>query len=281
MKTIIITGGNSGIGRQAELQIAREGHRIILACRNLDSANKAVSQIKDETKNKEVYALKLDLSLIENIKPFVSEFKDKFGQLDVLINNAADFDLSRKKPLITKEGHETQFITNLVSPILLSESLLPLLKISEDPRIINISTQGLMVYPKIKFDFDNIKGEIKYSPSSMYYQTKLGLMMASLYQKEQLKNTSISIYGIRVTNVKIDMTRYSNISSILKFMYSIKSKFSISAEEMAKVYTKLAIGPKLNGFYYDEKLNEVKLNTYAYDVDAQEKIWKLIKSYSK
>jgi NAD(P)-dependent dehydrogenase (short-subunit alcohol dehydrogenase family) len=281
MKTVIITGGNSGIGRQAAFQIAKQGHKVILACRNLEFANKTVKQIQEDTNNNQVFALKLDLSLLKNIKPFVNEFTEKFGHLDVLINNAADFDLSRKEPLITIEGHETQFITNLVSPILLSEALLHVLKTSDDPRIINISTQGLMVYPNIKFDFENVKGQIKYSPSTMYYQTKLGLMMASLYQRNLLKDTSVSIYGIRVTNVKIDMSRYSNISSFLKFMYSIKSKFSISADEMAKVYTELALGPKRQGFYFDEKLNEVKLNSFAYNTEAQDKLWNLIQSFNE
>lgn len=276
MKTIIITGGNSGIGRQAAFQIAEKGHRVVLVCRNQEAAQKTVQAIIEKTQNPEVYFMTVDLSLISQVKSFIQGYIQRFGVLDVLINNAADFDLSRKSPKITSEGYETQFITNLVSPIALSQGLMSLLEKSTDGRILNISSQGLMVYPKLKFDFDNTKGEKKYSSSGMYYQTKLGLMMASLYQKELLKDSSVSVYGIRVTNVKIDMQRYSNLPKIMKMMYSVKSRFSISAEEMAKVYTELALGPKRDGFYFDEKLKEVKVNSSAYDTQDQRRIWDLI-----
>jgi len=276
MKTIIITGGNSGIGRQAAFQIADKGHRVILACRNQEAAKTTVQEIVDKTHNPEVYFMTVDLSSITQVKAFIQEYKTRFGTLDVLINNAADFDLSRKSPKITSEGYEAQFVTNLVSPVSLGLGLMDLLKASPDGRILNISSQGLVVYPKLRFDFDNTKGEKKYSSSGMYYQTKLGLMMASLYQREQLKDSTVSVYGIRVTNVKIDMRRYDNLPKIMKMMYSIKSKFSISAEEMAKVYTELALGLKRDGFYYDEKLVEVKVNSSAYDTHDQARLWEFL-----
>lgn len=276
MKTVIITGGNSGIGREAAFQIAAKGHRVILACRNEDAAKKTVEAIIENTHNSEVHYMVVDLSLISQVKTFIHDFTERFKSLDVLINNAADFDLSRKEPKITSEGYETQFVTNLVTPVALSLGLMPLLNQTSDGRILNVSSQGLMVYPKLKFDFENTRGEKNYSPSAMYYQTKLGLMMASYYQREQLKGTSVSVYGIRVTNVKIDMKRYSNLSGMLKFMYSIKSKFSISASEMAQVYTELACGPRREGFYFDEKMKEVKANTSVYDPQSQSKLWALL-----
>ena len=105
--------------------------------------------------------------------------------------------------------------------------------------------------------------------------------MASLYQRELLRNSPVSIFGIRVTNVKIDIKRYPNLPGYMKFMYSIKSKFSISPDEMAKVYTELALGKKREGFYYDEKLNEVKVNVSAYDPKAQARLWLLIQDTIK
>ena len=275
MKRCIITGANSGIGKAAAFQIAKQGVEVILACRNIKAANEVCEKIKSQTGNQNVHAMQVYLFLISNVKKLVKEYMDSYDTLDILINNAADFDLSRKAPKITVEGNEAQFATNHLAPFALTLSFLPLIEKSEDGRIINVASQGLMLYPNLTFDFENIKGQKKYSPAKQYYQTKLAQLMFSLLLKEKLTNTKISVYVVRVTNVKIDMNRYSNISFILKLMYKIKSKFSISPDEMAKVYTQLAIGGKHSGFYYDEKMQEVKANKSAYEKETQDKLWLL------
>ena len=141
-------------------------------------------------------------------------------------------------------------------------------------KIINISSQGLCVFPFIKLNFDNINGEIKYRPSLTYYQNKLALLTFSLYMREL--HDDITIQAIRVTNVKIDMMRYDNINPILKKAYAIKSKFSISPAEMAEIYTMLATEKNHKGFLYNEKGKEVKANASAYFKESQEKLYKLL-----
>ncbi len=273
MKTCIITGANSGIGKSAAEQIAVKGWRVILACRNISAAEKVCDQIKTMTNNDNVYAMKVDLSLMSEIISFTDDFRSRFGALDVLINNAADFDISRKTARLTAEGMESQFATNVLAPFLLTNRLIGMLKNSDDARIINISSQGLMLYPKLKLDFGNLQGQRKYDPASTYYQNKLALLMNSLTLREKYLHTNISVYAVRVTNVKIDMSRYQNISAALKFLYKIKSRFSISPDEMAKVYSSLATERKLDGFLYDEKMREVKANTFVYEIQPREQLW--------
>jgi len=69
------------------------------------------------------------------------------------------------------------------------------------------------------------------------------------------------------------MSRYQNVNSALKFLYRIKSRFSISPDEMAKVYTELATERKLDGFLYDEKMQEVKANKFVYEIPPREQLW--------
>ena len=164
-----------------------------------------------------------------------------------MINNAADFDLSIKQPVLTKDGLEKQFATNVVAPFLLSQSFIPLLKESESGRILNISSQGLQAYPFIKLNFDNLKGEQSYSPSKTYYQNKLALLMLSLAMRT--RNKDVIIQAIRVPSVKVDMKRYSHLSSFMKNLYKLKSRFSISPEEMAQTYVALATGTAITAFY--------------------------------
>jgi len=281
MPQCIITGANSGIGRSAAFQIVSKGWMVVLACRSMEKAQKVCKKIKEATGNQEIYPMHVDLSLVSSVNAFAAEYFERFHSLDVLINNAADFDLSKKTPVITSEGNETQFATNVLAPFALFQKLLPLLKESRDGRIINISSQGLMLYPNITLDFDNLKGEKRYSPASTYYQTKLALLMNSLFLKEKLAGTHVSVYAVRVTNVKVDIEKFSHISPALKFMYKIKSKFSISPDEMAKVYTALALGEKLSGFCYDENMKEVKVNKSAYDRAAQERLWNICEALIK
>lgn len=275
MKICLITGGNSGIGYWACYHLASSQFKVIMLCRNEKLAQESCTKIIKETKNNNVSYIIADLSDIQSVKNTIKLFLTENDRLDVLINNAADFDISIKNPIITKDGLEKQFATNVVAPFLLSELLIPTLKKSKG-KIINISTKGLCVYQNIKLNFDNLKGEIKYSPSKTYYQNKLALLMFSLYQRDLYKD--ITIHCIRVTNVKIDINKYQNINKFLITLYKLKSKSAIHPKEMAKVYEKLTL-ENFSGFLYDENCNEVKANKFAYLKDSQIKLYNLLLNY--
>ena len=274
MKRVIITGGNSGIGYQAAKQLAEKGWSVILFCRREEAAEQACEEIRQQTGNRHVDYILVGLSDMKSVRKAVEQYIQKEDVLDVLINNAADFDLSVKKPILTKDGLEKQFATNVVAPFLLSILLKGLLEKSESGRIINISSQGLILYTFMQLDFENLSGQKRYSPAKTYYQNKLALLMLSLYMREHWKG--IKIQAIRVTNVKVDMSRYDHLSAFMKNLYKIKSKFSISPEEMAKVYTALSTEDGYDGFLYDEKCREVKANAPAYEEEEQEKLYFLL-----
>ena len=274
MKKCIITGGNSGIGYQAAKQLADKGWQVTIFCRSKERAESACETIISETGNSHVSYLLADLSDLTSTKTAIENYIQTQGALDVLINNAADFDLSIKQPVLTKDGLEKQFATNVVAPFLLSQSFISLLKESESGRILNISSQGLQAYPFIKLNFDNLKGEQSYTPSKTYYQNKLALLMLTLAMRARYKD--VTIQAIRVPSVKVDMKRYSRLSSFMKNLYKLKSRFSISPEEMAQTYVALATGNSYNGFLYNEKCQEVKANRSVYDQEVQEKLYRIL-----
>ena len=274
MKRVIITGGNSGIGYQVAKQLAEKGWSVTLFCRREEAAEQACEEIRRQTGNPHVDYILVDLSDMKSVREAAEQYIQKEDFLDVLINNAADFDLSVKKPILTKDGLEKQFATNVAAPFLLSILLKGLLEKSESGRIINISSQGLILYPFMKLDFENLSGQKHYSPAKTYYQNKLALLMLSLYMREHWEG--IKVQAIRVTNVKVDMRRYNHLSAFMKNLYKIKSKLSISPEEMAKVYTALSTEDRYEGFLYDEKCKEVKANAPAYEEEEQEKLYFLL-----
>ncbi len=277
MKTVIITGGNSGIGYQASKQLAKLEYRVIMICRNKQAAQKACDSIRTETTNLHVDYIIADLADSEEVKTIALELMKSDCTIDVLINNAADFDITNKVAQFNEKNIEKQFATNVVAPFILSEYLMPKIQESQG-KIINISSQGLMVYPNMRLQFDNLNAQQSYKPDQVYYQNKLALLMLSLYQHR--KYPQLSIHAVRVTNVKLDIRKYDNLSWTLRQLYRIKSLFAIHPSVMARAYTQLVQEP-YNGFLYNEKLKEVKANKFAYDMQEQERLYQILQEIIK
>ncbi|KAL1266384.1 hypothetical protein QQF64_002059 [Cirrhinus molitorella] len=87
-KTVIVTGANTGIGKATALDLAKRGARVILACRDESRAQAAVTHIQNESGNKEVLYMHLDLASLKSVRSFVENFLKKESRLDILINNA-------------------------------------------------------------------------------------------------------------------------------------------------------------------------------------------------
>jgi NAD(P)-dependent dehydrogenase (short-subunit alcohol dehydrogenase family) len=245
-KVCLITGANSGIGKAAAIQIAQKGYFVLIGCRNKERGVSALNEIKEKSNSNDVELLMIDMSSQKSIHNAANAVISKYGKLDVLIHNAADFDIGRKSPVFSDENIEAVWATNHIGPVLLTNLLLDLLKQSEQGRIITVASQGLTMYPFLKINIEDPefkKGS--FSVEKAYYQSKLAQIMYTYWLSEELKNTKITANCIRVTNVKVDIQRYPNLSNALKFMYSIKSKFSISPEEMARTYTYLATSKEL------------------------------------
>ncbi|MDP2302821.1 MAG: SDR family NAD(P)-dependent oxidoreductase [Ignavibacteria bacterium] len=207
----------------------------------------------------------------------------KFDKIDVLIHNAAAFDLSQKRQLITSENIESIWATNHVGPVLLSNLLLNKIKNSNQGRIITIASQGLAFQPKLSINFDDPEfRRNKFSVPKAYYQSKLAQIMYTYWFADELKSTEVTVNCIRVTNVKIDINRYPNLPFLFRLAYKIKGSFSISPEEMAETYAYLTLEPKLRnltGKYFDHKKGIVKSSAYSYKKENIEKLIDLTNKY--
>ncbi len=84
----MLTGGNAGIGKETAVDLARRGARVVLACRSQTRAEPAIEEIKRRSGNEKVVFRKLDLSSLDSVKTFASEFLKEESRLDILINNA-------------------------------------------------------------------------------------------------------------------------------------------------------------------------------------------------
>ena len=126
-KEYMITGSNSGIGKQSALAIAHRGGTIHMVCRNPKYAEDAKNEIIEATKNDKVYVHILDLSNSKEVLKFASDFANKYSEkgLEVLVNNAGCMVNTRD---VTEDGIEKNFATNTLGTYLLTEGLIPMLQ---------------------------------------------------------------------------------------------------------------------------------------------------------
>ena len=202
-KVIIITGGNSGIGFEAAKEFARKGAQTILACRNMDKAETALAQIKEEIPNAATKVMHLDLSVQASVHQFVAEFKDKYKRLDVLVNNAG---IMAVPYTTTVDGFESQFATNHLGHFALTGLLIDLLLDTPGSRVINVSSNG---HRMGRMDFDNLmyEGGEGYSPLRAYGRSKLTNILFTYelqrrYQANDANAISVAVHpGLAITNL--------------------------------------------------------------------------------
>lgn len=275
-KTMIITGANSGIGKAAAIKLAEHGAKVVMACRSAERGVQALEDVRRLSGSDTIDLMLVDMASQASIRQFVAEFQKNYQRLDVLIHNAANFDTRLEKPVLTADGVETIFATNHVGIFLMTELLLGLLKASAPSRIITVASKGLVAYPFLNIEFDNLNGERKFSPQHAYYHSKLAQVMYTYELAERLRGTGVTVNCVRVTNVALPEDRISNQPKWLQSIYNIKRKMSITPERQAETYVYLAADPavqNITGGYWDENNRQVSSNRNSYNRETRKRLW--------
>lgn len=280
-KIIIVTGANSGIGKAASMQLAKLGATVVMMCRNKERGEAALQDVRSASGNPKTELILVDMASQASVRNAVNEFLAKHARLDVLIHNAATFDLSQKKPVMTADGVESIFATNHVNIVLMTELLLDKLKESTPSRIITVSSKGLLMHPFLNIAFDNFNGEKKFSVQHAYYHSKQAQVMFTFDLAERLEGTGVTVNCVRVGNVAIPLERLSHLPKWMLKLYEKKQQLALTPEKMAETYVWLATDPsveKVTGGYFDENNKQVKANKNAYDRETQERLWNATKA---
>ena len=275
-KTIIITGANSGIGKAASIQLAGMGANVVMFCRSKERGEQALQDVLSAARGGSVELILVDMASQKSVRNAVKEFLSTHTRLDVLIHNAANFDHRQKKPVMTEDGFENVFATNHVNIFLMTQLLLETLKKSAPSRIITVASKGLVTYPFLDIEFDNFKGEKKFSMQHAYYHAKQAQVMYTFDLAERLKGTGVTVNCVRVGNVAVPDTRLDHLPAWLLKIYHAKRKFALTPEKMAETYVWLAADPALeniSGGYWDAPNTPVKANKNAYNRETQQRLW--------
>lgn len=261
-KNVIITGGNTGLGYETGLDLAKRGANIIIACRNLEKADKAVNNIKQLAGNENIKAEYLDLSDLSTVIAFSKKINSELDKLDILINNAGIMVCPEWR---TKDGFEMQFGTNHLGHFLLTNQLMDLLKKPKFSRIINLSSRAHYGYLPTKNGFAmnwvDLNWEKSYWPIGAYSQSKLANILFTKELETRLKDTNITSVCLHPGLVRTDLLQYSGEGLFFWFPYLINSlhyfykMISKSPEEGAQTTIHCAVDDDIvnyNGYYFSD-----------------------------
>ncbi|KAH8372626.1 hypothetical protein KR009_001284 [Drosophila setifemur] len=200
-KVFIITGCNTGIGKETVLEIANRGGTVYMACRDMNRCEAARLEIVKESNNPNVFSRELDLSSMESIRRFVAGFKSEEDKLHALINNAGVMHCPKS---LTKDGLEMQLGVNHMGHFLLTHLLLDVLKKSVPSRIINVSSEahrlGLI-------NIDDLNSEKSYSRIAAYNQSKLANVLFTRELAKRLEGTGITVNSLHPGVVDTELSR--------------------------------------------------------------------------
>lgn len=264
-KVCIVTGANSGIGKETALALAGMGATVIMVVRSMKRGERAKSEIISQTTNASIDLMICDMSSMESIRHFVAEFKHKYTRLDVLINNAGAFFNNRE---VTAEGFERTVAVNYLGPFLLTHELLPLLKTSAPSRIINVSS-GL--HKSGKIDFNSAEN---YSGMRAYSNAKLMVIMFTYELARHLEGTGVTVNVLEPGFVATNIGKNSG-SLLTTIMYKLVRPMQINAKKGSETSIYLASSDEVKyttGKCFAKK-QETNSAPTTYDKQLQKAVW--------
>ncbi|XP_023671126.1 retinol dehydrogenase 13 [Paramormyrops kingsleyae] len=208
-KTVLITGANTGIGKETAVDLAQRGARVLIACRDLSRAKKAAADIRQRSGNGNVVVKLVDLASLDSVRQLAKDIQENEERLDILINNAGIMMCPKWK---TEDGFEMQFGVNHLGHFLLTNCLLDLLKKSAPSRIVNVSS---LAHEKGQIHFDDINLDNDYGPLKSYRQSKLANVLFSRELAARLKGTGVTVYSLHPGVVRTELARHQLTPSAL------------------------------------------------------------------
>ena len=174
-KLIVVTGANSGTGKEATRRLAAAGGHVVMAVRTVAKGEQARAEILARHPEARLEVRRIDLADLASIQEFADGLIADGAPVDVLINNAGV--MAPPTRMTTADGFELQFGSNFLGPFALTMRLLPLVLAAPAPRVVTMSS-GVASYGRIRFD--DLQWQRRYRPNLAYAQSKLADLIMTL-----------------------------------------------------------------------------------------------------
>jgi len=209
MKNVLITGANKGIGFEVAKKMASLGYFVFLACRDSTKGDIAISKLKEAGFNN-VDSLRMDVSDLESVKKAQTELEAKINVLDILINNAG-ISGGKLQNISSCDIFEIKkiFDTNFFGAIQVTQHFLPLMRKSELPVIVNVSSElasfAWQTASDRKPSWDNFH---------IYGATKTALNMLTVLLAEDLKGTSFKVNSVTPGYTSTGLNNFEGLKTV-------------------------------------------------------------------
>ena len=239
-KTCIVTGANSGIGKETALGLARMGAHVVLVCRNAEKGRAALADIQRESPSSKLDLLIADMSSQASVRALAAQILEKYPRVDVLINNAGT---AITKRALSVDGIEMTIAGNHLGAFLLTLLLLDRLKASAPSRIVNVSSEA---QHNARLDINDIQYERrKYSSIGAYGQSKVLMNACTFELARKLEGTGVTANclhpGVVATNIW--HSGEADQPLLFKLLVRIFKPFMLNSKKGAEVSLYLAASP--------------------------------------
>ena len=236
-KTCVVTGANSGIGKETALALAKMGARVVLVCRSKEKGEAAVADIRREAPSAPLDLMIADMSSFASVRALAAQIREKCPRLDVLINNAGAAVPMRA---LSADGIEMTVAGNHLGAALLTLLLLDLLKASAPSRIINVSSEAQR---NARLDMNDLQFERrKYQALAAYGQSKLLMNAFTFELARRLAGTGVTANCLHPGVVRTNIWP-SNPPLLFKIILGVMKPFMLDSKRGAEVMIYLATSP--------------------------------------
>ncbi|CAF1491833.1 unnamed protein product [Adineta ricciae] len=260
-KTAIVTGANTGIGREVAHDLARRGARVIMACRDMKKCEEAREKIVVDSFNTNVVCRECDLASIESIKNFAEQINKDEKYLHLLINNAGVMWHPSK---LTKDGFEQHLGVNYLGHFLLTNLLAEKLSKCSPSRIVNLTSS---MYKRGQIDFDDLNNSKKtFNAKIAYEQAALAIVMATQEFCRQYPNSGVTAICVNPGITRTDIARHTIDKSFFSrvIIGPVLKAFMKTPMQGAQAVLQCALDPKLDGqcgkYFSDMKEEPIEVN---------------------
>lgn len=267
-KTIVVTGGTSGIGEAAALNLARQGARIVLVARSRDRAAATLAKLKQANAAAAHGAHYADLSKIAEMKRVGAEVAAAEPKIDVLVNNAGAFFLSRQ---LSADGLEMTFATNHMAYFIVTLALLDNLKAAGRARIVSTASTAHQFGGAL--DFDDLQSAKTYAAFGAYGRSKLANILFTRELAKRLAGSGVTATCFHPGFVASNFA--TNNGVLARAAMGAAKLVALSPERGADTLVWLASSAEadaLNGGYYDRR-KPGRLAPFAQDDAAAARLW--------
>ncbi|MGV9610848.1 SDR family NAD(P)-dependent oxidoreductase [Nocardia xishanensis] len=265
MSRIVLAGATSGLGRQAALQLAEDGHELVLIGRNEAGGAKLARETGG-------WFLRADLSVATHIDHAAEQIASRFQGVDVLINNAGVMTPERQ---VTAEGFELNFAVHHLAPYSLTGRLLPLLR-RGGGRVINVNSEGhrqsMFRSGPVRIDLNDLQSGRQFDPFLVYSRTKLANLLFT-YELHR-RYPELAVAALHPGFVRTDLGR-----DFPRARVALLHLTALSARKGAEPVIQLATTPNLsNGAYYN-RFTETRSSDASYDQVSAQRLWELTEQF--